>query len=55
MTGCDWCDEIGPDETPWLAQRHEAHRAFHDFGRAIVDALTPVVRWLDRKLTRGAA
>lgn len=56
-TGCEWCDEIGADVSPWLAQRHEAHRALHDFGRAIMAEMVnpwaqPTVSWLDRVLTR---
>ncbi len=56
-TGCEWCDQIGPDEFRSLAQRHEAHRAFHDFGRAVWAGLVkpwaePAARWLDRVLTR---
>lgn len=58
MSGCDWCDEIGADETPWHAQRHEAHRAFHDFRRAVRVHMIepwalPVVEWLDRRPPSG--
>lgn len=57
MTGCEWCDQIGPDETRRLAEYHEAHRAFHDFGRVIWAEMVepwaiPLVGWLDRALTR---
>ena len=57
MSECEWCAEVGPDETPWLAQRHESHRAFHSFGRTVWAQMVepwaiPAVRWIDRGVSR---
>ena len=47
MSGCEWCDFVGPDETGTMSDLRESHRAWHGLVAAVFD---PICDWQGRVL-----
>lgn len=43
---------VGPLESSWEVDRRDAANAVADIRAALLEALTPIVAWLARKLAR---
>jgi len=55
VSGCETCDQIGPDITRTISDLRDVHRAMHDIGRIVMaDVLEPALRWIDKALARTA-